>query len=366
MHQWNGQQRALAIKMFYKNSDSFKAAQREFRHFYNLGRHGAVPSKHAITNWINNFEETGSALKKKPTGRPRSARTPQNIDVVHEVVLRSPRRSIRKQAAAVEISRESVRRILHLDLKFHPYKLQVVQQLKENDYQLRLEFCQQMITNINNDDEFLSKLWMSDEAHFHLTGYVNKQNYRYWTDTNPNEVHERPLHASKVTVWCAVSLHGIIGPYFFENEQGITVTVNADRYVEMLQSFVTPELRNFPHVQETWFQQDGSTSHTARQSMEAVRELFGNRVISRFGSVPWPPRSPDLSVCDFFLWGYLKNKVYTTRLRTLDELKQRIQDEIHSIPAEMLQRSMRNLNSRFQECIRTGGRHLKDVIFKKL
>jgi len=59
--------------------------------------------------------------------------------------------------------------------------------------------------------------------------------------------------------------------------------------------------------------------------MAAVRELFGNRVISRFGDILWPPRSPDLSVCDFFLWGYLKNRVYTTRPRTLDELKQRIQ-----------------------------------------
>lgn len=365
MDQWNGQQRALAIKMFYKNNDSLEAAQREFRRFYNLGRHGVVPSKHAIKGWINNFEETGSALKKKPTGRPRSARTPQNIDVVRESVLRSPRRSIRKQSAAVGMSRESVRRILRLDLKFHPYKLQMVQELKENDYQLRLGFCQEMITKINNDDEFLNKLWMSDEAHFHLTGYVNKQNYRYWADTNPNEVHERPLHASKVTLWCAVSSHGIIGPHFFANEQGNTITVNSDRYVEMLRTFVTPELNNFQHVQEYWFQQDGATSHTARQSMEVVRELFGNCVISRFGNIPWPPRSPDLSVCDFFLWGYLKSKVYTTRPRTLDELKQRIRDEIHSIPAEMLQRSMKNLKNRLQECIRTGGRHLKDVIFKK-
>lgn len=80
MHQWNGQQRALAIKMFYKNSDSFKAAQREFRRFYNLGRHGAVPSKHAITNWINNFEETGSALKK-------NQQDDQEVLVLHRTLM---------------------------------------------------------------------------------------------------------------------------------------------------------------------------------------------------------------------------------------------------------------------------------------
>ena len=214
------------------------------------------------------------------------------------------------------------------------------------------------------DNEFLDKLWISDEAHFHLTGYANKQSYRYWADSNPIEVHERPLHSSKVTVWCAVSSHEIIGPYVFENEARITITVTSDRYVEMLQSFVAPALTNFPQLHEAWFQQDCATSHTARQSMAAVRELFGTRVVSRFGDIPWPPRSPDLSVCEFFLWGYLKNRVYTTRPRTLDELKQRIQDEIRGIPADMLQRAMGNVNSRLKECIRRGGRYLQDVIFR--
>jgi len=158
--------------------------------------------------------------------------------------------------------------------------------------------------------------------------------------------------------------HGVIGPYFFENEERITMTVTLDRYVEMLQSFVAPALNNFQQLHEAWFQQDGATSHTAKQSMAAVQELFGNRVISRFGDIPWPPRSPDLSVCDFFLWGYLKNRVYTTRPRTMDELKQRIQDEIRGIPTEMLLQAMGNLNGRLKECICTGGRHLQDVIFR--
>ena len=103
MDQWNGQQHAFAIKMFYKNNDSLEGAQ-EFRRFFNLGRQVRVPSKQAIKTWIKNFEETGSALKKKPTGRPRSARTPQNIEAVGVSVLRSTRRSVRKLAAVVRLS----------------------------------------------------------------------------------------------------------------------------------------------------------------------------------------------------------------------------------------------------------------------
>ena len=61
MEQWNGQQCAFVIKMFYKISGSLESVQRDFRRFFffNLGHNGQVPSKHAINTWIKNFEETG-------------------------------------------------------------------------------------------------------------------------------------------------------------------------------------------------------------------------------------------------------------------------------------------------------------------
>jgi len=106
MDQWNGQQRAFAIKMFYKNYYCLEVAQMEFGRFFNGRRHGRVPSKHAIKTSIKNFEETGSAMENKSTGRPKSARTPHNIEALHVSVLRSPRRSVRKLAAAVRLSQE--------------------------------------------------------------------------------------------------------------------------------------------------------------------------------------------------------------------------------------------------------------------
>ena len=129
MDQWIKQQHVLATKMSYKNGNSLTAAQRKFQCLCKLRCDGAVPSKHMIKCWIDNFEETEPALKKS-TERP-SARTPQNIDIVNNSILRRPHCSICMQAAAVEMSQESVCQILDLDLKFHPYKLQVVQQLRE-------------------------------------------------------------------------------------------------------------------------------------------------------------------------------------------------------------------------------------------
>jgi hypothetical protein len=51
-------------------------------------------------------------------------------------------------------------------------------------------------------------------------------------------------------------------------------------------------------------------------------------VMSRFGDVAWPPHSPDLSACDFLLWGYLKQKVYVNRPHTIQDLKDNIRAEV--------------------------------------
>jgi len=64
----------------------------------------------------------------------------------------------------------------------------------------------------------------------------------------------------------------------------------------MLGNFVGSQLAtHHPVTEEMFFQQDGATSHTARDSMAAVRNLFPNHIISRYGDITWPVRSSDIS-----------------------------------------------------------------------
>ncbi|GFT41131.1 hypothetical protein TNCV_5034191 [Trichonephila clavipes] len=67
----------------------------------------------------------------------------------------------------------------------------------------------------------------------------------------------------------------------------------------MITNFFIPELNNHD-VQELWFQQDGATCHTARATIDLLKDTFGDRLISRFGPVNWPPRSCDLTPLDYF------------------------------------------------------------------
>ncbi|GFV73060.1 DUF4817 domain-containing protein [Trichonephila clavipes] len=107
--------------------------------------------------------------------------------------------------------------------------------------------------------------------------------HRSGTQNAMADVLTRNPVEKKLTVWCTLWAGGIIGPYFFKND-GHNVTVNGDRYRAMITNFFIPELKNHD-VQELWFKQDGATCHTARTTIDLLKDAFGDRLILRFGPV---------------------------------------------------------------------------------
>jgi hypothetical protein len=200
--------------------------------------------------WVNSFQTTGSLRLGTARGGDLTVRTPENTERVRQAVEGSPRHLTVCHARALRISDRSVRRILHLDLHFHPYKIMLVQELQQNDFVRRCRFTERMLELVTDDIVLI----MSDEAHFHLLGTVNKQNFRYWATENPRELHQQPLHCKRVPVWCGVCRTCIIGPYFFR-ENGRTVSVHTDNYLAMLRDYFLPELRRrHINLNTVWFQ----------------------------------------------------------------------------------------------------------------
>ena len=136
------------------------------------------------------------------------------------------------------------------------------------------------IDQLNNDVDFGRKIIFSDEAHFHLGGYVNKQTCRIWGSQQPHTIVERPMHPPRVTVWSGFWSGGIIRPFFFENDAGNAVTVNGERYRAMLTNFLWPQIDTM-NVDDLWFQQDGATCHTSRLTIDLLRTKFNDRIIRR-------------------------------------------------------------------------------------
>jgi len=96
-----------------------------------------------------------------------------------------------------------------------------------------------------------------------------------------------------------------------------------------------------------WFQQDGATAHTANESMTIVRNMFPGHLISRFGDMPWPPRSPDLSMCDFFPLGVFEIACLHSQSPYVDsDLKEAIRQEIRPIDRQLLAHVMDDLKKK--------------------
>ncbi|GFT02857.1 putative DD41D transposase [Trichonephila clavipes] len=210
--------------------------------------------------------------------------------------------------------------------------------IHQNDHQARRRFVEWAQNEIAVVPDFHKRILFSDEAHFWLNGYVNKQNCRIWSEANPQVYVETPLHPEKLTVWCALCSGGIIGPYFFKNDEDHNVTVNGA---------VVP-----------------TTCHTARATIDLLKDTFGDRLISRFGPVNWPPRSCDLTPLDYFLWGYVKSLVYADKPQTLDQLEDNIPRVIADIWPRMLEKVIENWTSRLDYIRASRGSPMPEIIFK--
>ncbi|GFX37926.1 uncharacterized protein TNCV_3835271 [Trichonephila clavipes] len=81
--------------------------------------------------------------------------------------------------------------------------------IHQNDHQARRRFVEWAQNEIAVVPDFHKRILFSDEAHFWLNGYVNKQNWRIWSEANPQVYVETPLHPEKLTVWCALWAGGI-------------------------------------------------------------------------------------------------------------------------------------------------------------
>ncbi|GFS88967.1 uncharacterized protein TNCV_5038121 [Trichonephila clavipes] len=231
--------------------------------------------------------------------------------------------------------------------------------IHQNDHQAKRRFVEWVQNEIAVVLDFHKRILFSDEGFIWLNGYVNKQNCHIWSEANPQVYVETPLHQEKLTV-CA--LYGLVES-LFKNDEGLNVTVNGDRYRAMITNFFISELNNHD-VQELWFEQDGATCHTARATIDLLKDTFGDRLISRFGPVNWPPRSCDFTPLDYFLCGYVKSLVYADKPQTLDHLEDNIRSVMADIRPQILGKVIENWTSRLDYIRASRGSHMPEIIFK--
>ena len=121
-------------------------------------------------------------------------------------------------------------------------------------------------------------------------------------------------------------------------------TVNQTIYKDILQGHFIP---NLPENHNLVYMHDGATAHTANSVKDFLYATFGeDNVISRNCKNSWPSRSPNINPCDFFLWGYLKHRVFSRKPTSLQQIKDFVNEEVANIPAEVLSRTNDSLFDR--------------------
>lgn len=346
---------------------SLRAARELYRERFVDGRTPdearRLPSVQCFSRMVHRLYSTGSFHAPAPTGRA-STQDPEFEEAVLAHFENNPRSSTRR--AALELGAENhlqVWRVMHADRQ-HPYHFQRTQELLPQDFQPRVTFCEWYRHQVEASPEFALKVLWTDEASFTRGGISNIHNEHYWSHTNPHVSTESCFqHQWRINVWAGIIGDVVVGPYFLPH------SLNGESYLEFLMNDLDEELTVLPvssYVDLVMnnnmvFQHDGAPAHYARD----VRDHLNNRFsqwIGRGGRIAWPARSPDLTPLDFFLWGYVKNKVYSVECSSRDEMIERIKAAFTSVTPQMLENVRGSLYRRAGLCIHQEGRHFEPFL----
>lgn len=340
------------IMILGERQNGYRAAARLYAQRYPLRRH----PNHMTIRRLTRRARGGHVVRQR-RHHEYDENDPRAITVLAAVHL-NPHISSRQIEREIGIPRRTALRILN-SLHYHPYHITLVQELRPNHIQLRVEFCQWALQMIQNDPEFFRFVMFSDEAKFYSDGQLNRHNSHYWSNENPHW-HRAVDHQNRwsIMVWCGIVNGYLVGPYFFDRN------VDQHSYLELLRDRL-PELLEEVDLntrRRMWLQQDGAPPHFARIVRAFLNRNYGERWIGRGGPVNWPPNSPDLTSPDFYLWGYLKNVVFSQRPTTRDDMMDRIRQACAAIPRETLLRTVQHFERRINRCQRADGRNFEHLM----
>jgi hypothetical protein len=343
------------VAIYYAN---WKSPSRTFRLFNTWAANNNSATRITKKNVIDVMKrfELRETLQKDTRRKTSLSDQEEVLLSIVNSLYHHPGSSLRITSFETDISYSTVQKIARHTLGLYPYRLILTHALTEYDKMVRVDACQRLLQVITDDKLIV----YSDEATFRTDGSVNRWNCRLWDyERPPDFVTEASQSAKQTTVWAGVSKDHLFGPYFFPS------TITGEAYRDVISEiFWNDLLQRIGDTDNVWFQQDGASPHTARDTRALLEEYFGARIISKDFPHEWPPRSPDLTPCDFFLWGLVKDLVYIHgRVDTVAELQNLIIaafNHIRQHRMHQVRNAVMSVPSRLDLCISQCGSQLLD------
>lgn len=283
-------------------------------------------------------------------------------ELILDAVNENPTTSTRRIAAQVGVPHTKVWRVLHKGKK-HPFHFTPVQELLPADLPLRVNFCREMLQRDVRGvpaSMFLRSIVWTDEAQFTRDGITNFHNLHEWANENPHNKKENAFQRRfDVSVWARIIDNTLIGP------KVLPPRLNSQNYLEFLREVMPEILEEVPLAVRNHFfyQQDGAPAHYGLIVRDWLHTNFPQRWIGRAGPIAWPPRSPDLTPLDFFLWGYMKDFVYSVQINTRERLLERIEEAALKVREKMSELNVADVvRKRLQLCLVENGNHIENLL----
>ena len=350
----------LKLAMLWGKHENYDRVRWEFAKFYEINRKPSlIPPRRVIKRIINKWLETGT-LHPKRKARAITVRTPETIQRVKDQVTANNSKSISAIACELDMCYSTVWKILRVDLHWYPYKPKRVNKLTDDQKIARVEFCERFL---QQPDGFSDIVVWSDEKIFRLVTRPNSQNERYWAPKGEDPLVEeecRVQGGESVMAW-AMIVDGVVSVYW--HPPGTRVDQHV--YLRMLQEFMLPKIADRERRDEFVFQQDGARCHTTQGVRQWLAEQFGV-VISGplLAEWPWPANSPDLTGCDYWLWGHILQEIRRVKPESLEELKDIVDTFVDSLDPEEVRKATADIYPRTRLCIDNGGGHFEAELKK--
>ncbi|KAJ8955708.1 hypothetical protein NQ318_008580 [Aromia moschata] len=186
----------IEILMMIGVGDRMRTQQEVCRLFHEMHPDREPVSQSTVSRIERKYRELGHVRDAPRQGRPKI-----NENVQQDVILsalENPHCTVRQVSRDLNIGKSSVSNIFK-KVKYHPYRVRLIHELAEDDFDRRTEFCEYMMDHNNQNNGFIANILFSDEATFFLNGHVNRQNTRYWSQENPHWMQEyHTQHPQKI------------------------------------------------------------------------------------------------------------------------------------------------------------------------
>lgn len=314
-----------------------------------------------LNSLISKIKATGSTDRIEGSGRPKTARTDDHVQEVEELALSQPEKpqthlSIREISKETGLTRSSVFRIIHKDLKLKCLKRRRAQELTVANRQSRLVRAKKLLQQYPAHD--VSFIWFTDEKIFSVAAPKNQHTNRLYVPETSRKrdvaadrlLSTRSTFSKSLMVSVGVSKLGCTRLIFVDPG----VKVNGAYYRDVVLPQLLTDMKR-ASGEYYIFQQDSAPAHRARETVG----LLQRETPAFISPDVWPPNSPDLNPVDYKIWSVMQHRVYRKKVQDVAELKAQLIEVWNGLEQTIIDDAIDQWRGRLRACVAAKGGHFE-------